>query len=127
LSSQNTTSPDRHGPGRPISVTVLAWLFIAVGAVAFVRNFPAALPLEKDAFLIEFVELVGLTAGIFMLRGQNWARWLALAWAAFHVAVAAFLQIQGLLFHVAIFVGIACLLLRSDASQYFHRARSGSA
>ena len=113
--------------GRPVSVTVLAWLFIAVGVIAFVRNLPSGFPFQRDILLIEFVELVGLTAGIFMLRRQNWARWLALGWTAFHVAVAAFLHFQGLLFHVVIFAGIACLLLRSDANRYFHGTRTGSA
>ena len=119
LSLQCSLSQDRHGPDRPVSVTVLAWLFIAVGIVMFVRNFPGMLRLEKDIFVIEFTELVGLTAGIFMLRRQNWARWLAIAWTAFHVAAAAFFHVQGLLFHVLIFVGIACVLLRSDANEYF--------
>ena len=111
---------------RPISVTVLAWLFIAVGIIAFVRNFSGILHFEKDGFLIEFVELVGLTAGIFMLRRQNWARWLAIVWMAFHVVVAAFAHAQGLLFHVLIFLGITCLLLRSDATQYFRRPPTGT-
>ena len=117
----------KAGQERPLSVTVLAWLFIAVGIIAFVRNFPATLHVEKDSFLIEFTELVGLTAGIFMLRRQNWARWLALVWTAFHVAVAAFMHFQGLLFHIVIFAGIACLLLRSDANEYFRGRPAGSA
>jgi len=112
---------------RPISVTVLAWLFVAVGFVTFVRNFPGVLHLQNEAFLIEFIELVGLTAGIFMLRRQNWARWLAIVWTAFHVALAAFLHFQGLVFHIVIFAGITYLLLRSDASEYFRGARTDSA
>lgn len=112
---------------RPFSVTVLAWLFIAVGVIAFGRNFPGVLHLQEETFLIEFVELVGLTAGIFMLRRQNWARWLAIVWTAFHVAAAAFLHVRGLVFHVVIFVGITYLLLRSDASEYFRGAPTRSA
>ena len=112
---------------RPISVTVLAWLFVAVGAITFVRNFPGVLHLQNEAFLIEFIELVGLTAGIFMLRRQNWARWLAIVWTAFHVALAAFLHFQGLAFHVFIFASITYLLLRSDATEYFRGPPTGSA
>ena len=43
-------------------------------------------------------ELVGLLAGIFMLRGHNWARWLAVAWMAFHVAIS-FPEISKLAIH----------------------------
>ena len=64
-------------------------------------------------------ELLALVAGIFMLRRQNWARWLTVAWMLFHVALSAFPPFHGLVVHVLIFGGIAWLLLRSDASQYF--------
>lgn len=104
---------------RPISVTGIAWLFIVVGTMAFVFHFPELVKLEKDAYAIEVTELLGLIAGIFMLRGKNWARWLALAWAAFHVLITAFPPFHGLVVHVLIFAGIATILLRSDARQYF--------
>ena len=54
-----------------------------------------------------------------MLRRQNWARWLALAWMAFHVVISVFPPFKGLVVHVLIFGGITYLLLRSDAAQYF--------
>jgi hypothetical protein len=107
---------------RPISVTGVAWLFITVGTVAFFYHSPELLHLSKDALLIEFIELTGLTAGIFMLRRQNWARWLALAWSAFHVVLTALPPFHGLVVHLLIFSGIAYLLLRSDAAQYFRGA-----
>ena len=109
---------------RPFAVTGVAWLFIVVGAVAFSYHAPELLHPDKDVFLVEVTELVGLTAGIFMLRRQNWARWLALAWLAFHVVLTAFPPYHGLVFHVVLFAGIAVILLRSDASRYF---RGGTA
>ena len=52
-----------------------------------------------------------------MLRRQNWARWLALAWMAFHVILSAFPPFKGLVVHVLIFAAslIFCfvLMLRS--------------
>lgn len=104
---------------RPLSVTGVAWLFIAVGAVTFVYHAPGLLHPHLDDFLIEVTELVALVAGLFMFRRQNWARWLALAWMAFHVVLSAFPPFHGLAVHVLIFGGIAWLLLRSDAAQYF--------
>ena len=104
---------------RPLSVTGVAWLFIAVGTVTFIYHFPGLLHPQTDDFLIEFTELLALLAGLFMLRRQNWARWLALAWMAFHVVLSAFPPFQGLVVHVLIFGGIAYLLLRSEAAQYF--------
>jgi|SRR5690349_4438737 len=104
---------------RPISVTFVAWLFITVGTVTFIYHSRGLLHPHVDDFLIEVTELVALVAGLFMLRRQNWARWLALAWMAFHVVLSAFPPFHGLVVHVLIFGGIAWLLLRSDAAQYF--------
>jgi|SRR5215469_16674592 len=104
---------------RPISVTGIAWLFIAVGAVTFVYHSPGLLHPHPEDFLIEVTELVALVAGLFMLRRQNWARWLALAWMALHVILTAFPPFHGLVVHGLMFAGIAYLLLRSDAAQYF--------
>jgi hypothetical protein len=109
---------------RPFSVTGVAWLYIAVGGVMFAYHFPELLHMHQDAFAIELTELVGLTAGVFMLRGHNWARWLALAWAAFHVALTLSPPFHGLAVHVIIFGGIAVILLRSDANQYFRGDRT---
>ena len=107
---------------RPLSVTAIAWLFIAVGTVTFVYHSPGLLHPHTDDFLVEATELLALTAGLFMLRRQNWARWLALAWMAFHVALSAFPPFHGLVIHLLIFGGITYLLLRPDAADYFREA-----
>jgi hypothetical protein len=112
---------------RPVSVTVVAWIFIAVGAVNFIYHSRELLQLHWDAFLIEFVELLALIAGLFMLRCHNWARWLALAWMAFHIILTAFPPFHGLAVHIIIFTGIAILLLRADATKYFRGAGAGPA
>lgn len=104
---------------RPLSVTGVAWLFIAVGTVTFIYHSPGLLHPQRDDFLVESTELLALVAGVFMLRRQNWARWLALAWMAFHVILSAFPPFKGLVVHVLIFAGITYLLLRADATQYF--------
>lgn len=104
---------------RPISVTAIAWLFVAVGTVTFLYHSPGLLRPHWDDFAVELTELLALIAGLFMLRRHNWARWLALAWMAFHVALSAFPPFHGLVFHVLILGGIAYLLFRSDATEYF--------
>jgi len=111
---------------RPLSVTAIAWLFIAIGTVTFVYHSPGLLRPHAEDFLIESTELLALIAGLFMLRRQNWARWLALAWMTFHVVLSAFPPFQGLVIHVLIFAGIAHLLLRSDAAQYFRGTGEGA-
>jgi hypothetical protein len=104
---------------RPISVTGVACLFMAAGAAMFLFHLPELLHPHWDTFLVESVELIGLAAGIFMLKGRNWARWLALAWIAFHVAITAIPPFHGLVVHALIFAGITWILLRSDSAEYF--------
>lgn len=101
----------------PISIWIVACLYIAVGVIGFVHNFRELR--HPDGVLIEVTELLALLAGAFMLRGRNWARWLALAWMAFHLVLSAFEMSHNLIMHLLIFAAIAWLLFRSDARQYF--------
>jgi predicted cobalt transporter CbtA len=110
-------------PGmRPLSVTVLAFVYIAVGSIGFVSHFPgihAIDVLRYDSFWIEIVEVLAIICGAFMLRGQNWARWLAIAWMALHVVLSAFHTLPELAIH-SLFCGvIAWLLFRPAAVRYF--------
>ncbi len=112
---------------RPIAVTGVAWLFIAVGTVTFLFHSPGLLHPHWDDFAVEFTELLALVAGIYMLRAQSWARWLALAWMGFHIVLSAFPPFKGLAVHVIVFAGIAWILLRSDAAAYFRGSGMGQA
>ena len=76
-------SPDMDRK-RPLTVTIVAAVYLLVGAAGFIFHFRELMPLQRHATLIEFTELLALVAGVFMFQGQNWARWLALAWIAFH-------------------------------------------
>lgn len=61
-----------------------------------------------------------------MLLGYNWARWLAIAWMAFHVIIS--LPVYGqLVMHTAILALIAYALFRSDADHFFLHSRSRTA
>ena len=54
-----------------------------------------------------------------MLRGCNWARWLALAWIAFHVVLSAFHSLPEFALHAVLCAVFAYFLLRPDAALYF--------
>lgn len=104
---------------RPLSVTILCCLYILVGAAGFAAHFRELLHHQRDALLVECVELVAIISGAFMLRGQNWARWIALAWIAFHVALSAFHPWTELAAHSAFCAIIAWILFRAEGSRYF--------
>lgn len=103
---------------RPVSVWIVSCLYMAVGTIGFVYYFSELMAHRGDSVWIELTELLAIVSGAFMLRGYNWARWLALVWMAFHVAIS-FPVYRQVAIHLAIFAGIAWVLFRRDAQQYF--------
>jgi hypothetical protein len=106
---------------RPITVIILSWLYIATGAIGLVYHLSELRmqPFSAEIIWISFVRLLAIVAGIFMLRGADWARWLALAWIAFHVVVGALNSVQQAIIHALFLALFAYFLLRGDARSYF--------
>jgi hypothetical protein len=114
---------------RPMTVTILSWLYIAMGAVGFLyhlRELGQNSLFHSDALLIEAIRILAIVAGFFMLRGQNWARWLAIAWIALHVVVSIFNSWQQVLMHAIFLAIIAFLLIRPAANEFFRGIESHS-
>jgi hypothetical protein len=108
---------------RPIAVTILSWVLVVVGTVGFVyhlREFGQHNLLHSDFLLIEAIRVLAVVAGVFMLRGQDWARWLTIAWIALHVAVSFYNSWQQVAMH-AIFLALFVFLLTRPAVNAFFR------
>lgn len=108
---------------RPLSITILAGVYLAVGVIGFAAHFRDLLALRQDAIWAELTELVAILCGAFLLRRHNWARWLALVWIAFHVVLSAFHAIPELVIHAVFCAVIAWILFRPEAARYFRGAR----
>jgi uncharacterized protein (DUF58 family) len=54
-----------------------------------------------------------------MLRGKNWARWLAFSWTIFHVFVSALQSPMGLVFHSVFVLLLGLLLFSKEAKAWF--------
>src|SRR5262245_59994066 len=116
---------------RPVSLTIVAWLFLVVGFWGLVH---AGQRLLQDASASSFgrhevvdVSLAaasGVLAGLgggFLLGGRNWARWAIVVWMAFHLVISAMHSTEMLLVHTAIFAPIFFFLFRRPASVYLTR------
>lgn len=113
-----------NGVPRPVSVTVLAGIYLTVGIIGFcyhLREFAARPVFHQDAVWIELTEALAVISGLFLLRGQDWARWLALAWMIFHVVLSAFNAVSEFLVHLLFCIVIAWILFRSPATRFFRR------
>src|SRR5215510_15060918 len=113
---------------RPRSITIISWIFIIFGSVARVYGL---LPIRgvtlsqcvvelKTHWYVHLSRTLELVAGVFMLYGRNWARWLLVAWIAFHIVISALHSVLFLLMHVAIFSVILFFVFRRRASAYFN-------
>lgn len=111
---------------RPISVTLLACLYLAIGVIAFAAHFHGLLAHQQDAVWVEVTEFLAIVIGVFLLRGDNWARWLAILWIAFHVAISIH-EPLALAIHSAFLVLIAWILFRAASRQWFRPAPNDAA
>ena len=69
---------------------------------------------------VHLSRILQIVAGVFMLYGRNWARWLLVVWIAFHIVVSALHSPLFLLMHVAIFSVILFFVFRRQASAFFN-------
>jgi hypothetical protein len=113
---------------RPLSVAMIGYLYIAVGAIGFAYHFSefrtrGAFPFH--VLWIELIRLVAIVCGAFLLRNHSWARWLAVAWIGFHVVMSALHSLPELAIHCLFFAVIAWSLFRPEAAQYFRSRSTG--
>jgi hypothetical protein len=110
---------------RPVSVTIVAALYVMVGTVGFAVHGREALArhaFQYDDALIELTELIAILCGVFLLQGRSWARWLTLTWIAAHAAFSFFDSRQRGAVHALFLVAIAYALFRPDARIYFQHS-----
>ena len=115
---------------RPLSVTIIGWLFIAAGTVGLLyhaRELKMGSPFDNDAVWVCVVRLLAIIGGVFVLRSHNWARWLLLLWMVYHVVLSAYHSLSQVITHALLLALIAYFLLRRQASAYFRSARIESA
>lgn len=108
---------------RPFTVAFVGWLFIAVGPAALCYHLVRS-TLDFWIIPIAFVEITAIVAGIFLLKGRNWARWLVLIWLAFHVVVKALDSLFSSVPHLLLLVAIGYFLFTQPDSGYFKSASS---
>jgi len=100
----------------------------AIGLVFHLTDFTAQQPFPYDIVWISLVRLIAIVCGVYMLRGSNWARWLSLAWIAFHMILSVFHSRFELVVHILVFAAFAYFLSRPRTSEYFRGSlRRGAA
>lgn len=115
---------------RPHSVTVIGGLFLLAGVIGLayhVTEFKTQDPFKYDVLWVCLVRFLAIIGAVFMLRANNWARWLLVVWIAYHVLLSAFHSLSEFMIHGLLLAVIAYFLFRPSASAYFRRARAEAA
>lgn len=115
----NAGAPVDH---RPIAVTIVAYVYIAVGIIGFsyhLTDFRTQSPFQYDVLGIELIRFVAIVAGVYVLRGNNWARLTALAWMVLHVIIGALNSLPQFAVHLAFAALIALALFHPAANRWF--------
>jgi hypothetical protein len=107
---------------RPLPITLVALLYIAIGVggiASHLNDLRLQHSFHTDMLWASLVALIAIVAGIYMYRGSNWARWLALAWIIFHVMLSALNSWSEMLIHALLCAVIAYFLFRPASDKYF--------
>jgi hypothetical protein len=103
-------------------VSVVAWLLIVAGLVGIGLQTVALsrrMPPRVDAIYVLLLCFAAIACGVCLLRGQNWARWLAVAWFAIHVVVGALHSWQSASIHALLLAVCTYALFCREATTWF--------
>lgn len=106
---------------RPLSVTLISLLFIVAGIAGIIyhasdwKNVAA----QPDTTWVSVLRLLAVVGGLFALRGANWARWLLVAWIAYHVYLSFYHTAAELTMHVVIMLLVLVALFNRTATSFF--------
>ncbi len=107
---------------RPISVTLIAVLLLLSGTAGIayhITDVKTWHPFPYEYIAILLIRLLAILAGIYLLRGHDWARWVALLWVAFHLMISFWNSWSQVVVHTAVLAIFAWVLLRPAATAYF--------
>jgi hypothetical protein len=115
---------------RPLSLTLIGWLFIAIGGLGFfyhLSEFKGRPGFDYGLAGVCVVRLLAVIGGAGMLRGWGWARWLLAVWMAFHIGISALHNVSELVMHIVIFGVLAFFIFRPQATAYFRERAARAA
>lgn len=102
-------------PPRSRLITIIGWVFIAVGVAGSARALwdIAGGGAMGELGIMVLSGIVAILGGALLLRGSTWGRWVLAAWMAFHIAISALHDLVELAVHVVLFGAVLFFLFRA--------------
>ena len=119
--------PMRTMSERPLSVTMISWLFLIAGVIGVAYHaseFRLGGPFQYDLLWVCLVRLIAIVCAVFMLRASNWARWLLVVWIAYHVVLSGLHSPLQFIVHGVLLAVVICFLFNAKAAAYFRGVRA---
>jgi hypothetical protein len=106
---------------RPFSITLISIVYIVAGISGIIYHAAELKNLIADPGVswVFTVRLAAVVGGWFALRGMNWARWLLVAWIAYHVFLSFHHTMTEIAIHLLITVLTFLALFTTKANNYF--------
>jgi hypothetical protein len=117
---------------RPLSITIIGWLFIATGVVTLLAPVVKGIWEGNAQTLFEFnggrlgefaligcVRMIAILGGVLLLYGISSSRWLLTVWMAFHFVLSFWHSTQQVVVHGVLFTIILFFLFRPSANAFF--------
>jgi phosphatidylglycerophosphate synthase len=124
---------------RPVAITLIAWLFILVGAgtligAVFIALLADSSHMHDPLGRFQWHELLAIgmalaagVGGVLLLKRNGWGRWLILAWLVFHAVISYWHTATRPGVHIGLALIIGALLLLPNASAYLRGGRDRTA
>ena len=108
---------------RPLSVTLVSFLFIGAGIAGIIYHFEdfKKIPEQPEEIWILLLRVIAIVGGALTLVGNNLARWILIAWMIVHVVLSIFHSTEELIMHLILTVVIAFALFNPKANAYFRK------
>ena len=105
----------------PLSVIIIAMIYMFAGTMDFIYHLTESLTWDIRLVLIQFVRILAIIGGIFVLRKANWARWLLIAWITFHLIISFHHAIPEIITHFLFLILTIYCLYNPKAIKFFRK------
>jgi len=112
---------------RPLPVIIVSALFIVtgcVGLVYYIKDFFEPNSELYELIWVLFVRILAVVCGLLLFFEINQARWLAIAWLAYHIIIGAFHSTSEMIAHIVLLIMVSVLLFLPVSSIYFQNNKN---
>ncbi|AVR44933.1 hypothetical protein C7S20_06425 [Christiangramia fulva] len=111
--------------GRPFPVITVAILFILAGSLGLIYHiqefFKSHITDWYESVWVLILRVLAIVCGVLLLFRIKWARWLAILWMSYHIAISALHSVVEMFTHIVLLIIISILLFLPISNKFFQK------